>query len=396
MKYISNIKENFSLKDFNTFGFDVLCDFFVEIKNLEDLNDALDFADSKNIGLDKILFLGGGSNILLTERFEGLVIKNGMLGIPDISPPSGDTSLLKKTPSSSPLSRGELQSLLENKILVKCNGGEVWDDFVAWTLEEDLFGLENLSLIPGVVGTCPIQNIGAYGVEVKDVVFEVEVLDLKTRKVKFLKNSECEFGYRDSYFKRNKQKYFILSVTFELSKKFIPHLKYGIIKSELEKKNILEENITGKDVRNAVIGIRESKLPNPKILGNSGSFFKNPVVEETILENIQKYFQDVPSFEVFYNNAPRHFVSLLRSPLNSRGGDNLNRKYYKIPAGWLIEKAGFKGRKFGKVGVHAKQSLVLINLGGGTGKEILELAQRIQKKVQERFGIKLEMEVNIL
>ena len=374
------IQKNISLKSYNTFGFDVSVDFFVEIKKIEDLNKALDFAKSKKINLENILFLGGGSNILLTKNFKGLVIKNGMMGIFNISPPPAKLG--------TPL---KLRGDADDFVLVKCNGGEVWDDFVAWTLEQNLFGLENLSFIPGVVGTCPIQNIGAYGVEVKDTIYEVEVLDLETQEIKILKNSECEFGYRDSIFKRNKKKYFIISVTFKLSKKFNPNLKYGIIISELEKKNKFKnkadvlERITAQDVRNIIIEIRESKLPDPEVLGNSGSFFKNPVVLEGVLRNIQKNFGDVPNFEVGGELK-----------LGNHKGMPLQEKYFKIPAGWLIDKAGFKGKKMGNVGVHEKQALVLVNYGGGTGKEILELAKKIQGKVKDQFGIDLEMEVNVL
>jgi UDP-N-acetylmuramate dehydrogenase len=257
----------------------------------------------------------------------------------------------------------------ENIVLVKAMAGEVWHAFVLWTLENGLGGLENLSLIPGSVGAAPIQNIGAYGVELKDSFVRCEAMEIETGILKTFDKTDCEFDYRHSVFKTKlKNKYIITAVYFSLTK--LNHLlktEYGTIQTELALQGI--EHPTPSDISNAVISIRQQKLPDPKIIGNSGSFFKNPVVERAIFQSIKEKYPDMPFYEV---------------------GDLV-----KIPAGWLIEQAGFKGKRFGDAGVHTKQALVLVNYGNAKGKEILALSNKIRQTVFEKFGIQLTPEVNI-
>ncbi|HEX7412241.1 MAG TPA: UDP-N-acetylmuramate dehydrogenase, partial [Bacteroidales bacterium] len=292
-----------------------------------------------------LLLLGGGSNILFTKDVDGLVVKINITG-------------------------REILFQDEEIALVRVAAGETWDEFVAWSLEQGFNGLENLSLIPGNIGSSPIQNIGAYGIEVKDCVEEVEVMYLADGRLKLLSHAECRFAYRDSIFKHElKGKVAILSVTFRLNKSEKLNLAYGAISRELEVMDITAP--TSSDVREAVCQIRKSKLPDPAILGNAGSFFKNPTA----------------SFEI-YNNLVLKFPSLPSYP-QANGS-------YKLAAGWLIEQCGWKGFRVGDAGVHAAQALVLVNYGTATGKELLALATEIQQSVLAKFGIKLEMEVNIL
>ncbi|MCB0459925.1 MAG: UDP-N-acetylmuramate dehydrogenase [Flavobacteriaceae bacterium] len=331
---------NTSLKSYNTFGIDVKAKTFVEITSEKELIDALDqFRDE-----DKLV-LGGGSNMLLTKDVESVVFHLNSKG----------KEILKED---------------ENTILVKASAGENWHSLVLWCIEKNYGGLENLSLIPGNVGTSPIQNIGAYGVELKDVFYSCEAIHTKTLKKHTFSKEECKFGYRESIFKTTeKGNYIITNVTFQLTKKnHTLNTSYGVIEEVLTQKNIASPTI--KDISDAVISIRQSKLPDPKEIGNSGSFFKNPVISE----------KDFQHFITANPNAPFY-----------KAGDN-----YKIPAGWLIEQCGFKGKRFGDAGVHAKQALVLVNHGEATGKEIFELSQKIQQTVFENFGIKIETEVNII
>lgn len=334
------IQKHVSLKPYNTFGIDVKAESFALVQTLDDLISVLKTNPSK------LLILGGGSNVLLTKNFEGLVLHIGLKGI-------------------------EVLTKKNNTTLVKVEAGENWHYFVLWCLEHHLGGLENLSLIPGNVGAAPIQNIGAYGVELKDTFVSCEALNLKTLESETFSNSDCNFGYRNSIFKsKYKGQYIITSVTFELTHS-AHELKtsYGAISTELESMNI--ENPTIQDISKAVIAIRQSKLPDPKKLGNSGSFFKNPVVSKTQFETLQKEFPQMPSYPVSENEV-------------------------KIPAGWLIEMAGFKGKTFGNYGVHKHQALVLVNYGGASGLDILKLAQLVQKTIQTIFDIHLDAEVNIL
>ena len=258
-----------------------------------------------------------------------------------------------------------------NDIYLTVNAGENWHEFVLWCVSQNYGGVENLSLIPGNVGTCPIQNIGAYGVEVKDTITQVEAIEIETGKLVSFSNTECNFGYRNSIFKNEeKGKYVLTSVSFMLTKnEHSLNTSYGSIETELASKNI--KTPTLKNVSDAVIAIRQSKLPDPKKIGNSGSFFKNPVVSKEKFEILQNKFPNIPSY-------------------------NVSDSEVKVPAGWLIEQSGFKGKRFGEYGVHKKQALVLVNYGTASGKEIYTLAQKIQKTIKENFNIDLEIEVNVI
>ncbi|MFV0531805.1 MAG: UDP-N-acetylmuramate dehydrogenase [Flavobacteriales bacterium] len=338
-----NVKQNQSLKKYNTFGIDVLTNYFVEINNLEELNEL--FSDEKYKSLPKLI-LGGGSNILLTKDFEGITIKINLKGI------------FKEK------EEGDL-------VYIKASAGENWHQFILWNLNQNYGGLENLSLIPGNVGTAPMQNIGAYGVEIKNVFHKLDAYEIKTGEIKTFSLTDCQFGYRESIFKNTlKGQYIIVSVTFKLTKNHhVIKSSYGAIQEELTKKNI--QNPTIQDISKAVIAIRENKLPNPEKIGNSGSFFKNPVISKKHSEKLQKQFSDLISYPV-------------------------DDKHVKIAAGWLIEKAGWKGKRFEEVGVHDKQALVLVNYGNATGATVYNLSQDIIDDVKNKFQIHLEREVNII
>lgn len=335
------IKQNISLKPYNTFGLDVKARYFVSVSNVDELKSVLALKE-----YPEKLILGGGSNMLLTKDQNKLVIHINLKGI-------------------------EIISQNDDFVTVKANAGENWHEFVIWCMNHDFGGIENLSLIPGNVGTAPIQNIGAYGIELKDTFISCEGLSLKTFEIHTFSKSECEFGYRDSIFKRHeKNKFIITSVTFKFSKRNHKlNINYGTISSELKLLNIVNPSI--QDISKTVITIRESKLPNPKIIGNSGSFFKNPVITKHEFEVLLQNFPDAPSYAVSENEV-------------------------KIPAGWLIEKAGFKGKRFGEYGVHKNQALVLVNYGQAKGSDILKLSKLIQKTVLRLFNISIEAEVNIL
>ncbi len=329
-----------SLKFYNTFGIDVKAKEFTSVSSFSELQSALDKYQNR-----EIFVLGGGSNMLLTQDIEKPVIHINLKGI-------------------------EVVSQDENHVWVEAKAGENWHEFVLWTLENNFGGVENLSLIPGNIGSAPIQNIGAYGVELKDVFDSCKAINIKTQAIKTFSNSDCNFGYRESIFKgTEKGKYIILSVTLKLTKnKHKTSTSYGVIENELQKNGIT--NPTIQDISKAVIAIRESKLPNPKEIGNSGSFFKNPVVDRATFTKVQEKYPEMPFYEVSENEI-------------------------KIPAGWLIEQAGFKGKRFGDAGVHQKQALVLVNYGNATGKEIYDLAKTIQQTISDNFGIEIEMEVNV-
>jgi UDP-N-acetylmuramate dehydrogenase len=332
-----NIQKNISLKNYNTFGIDVIANRFVEINSLSDLK--------KIIASEKDLFLiGGGSNMLLTSNINKLVVHLNLKGI-----------IVNDTE--------------KEFVFVTAEAGENWHEFVLWCISQNYGGLENLSLIPGNVGTSPIQNIGAYGVEIKDTFYQLEALEIATGKIKTFTKEACNFGYRNSIFKNElKNKYIIINVTFKLTKhNHKTTISYGAIKNYLQ--NISEPSI--KDISNAVISIRESKLPNPKKIGNSGSFFKNPVINKELFQNLNKKYPSIPNYIISENEI-------------------------KIPAGWLIEQCGFKGKRFGDTGVHEKQALVLVNYGNATGEEIYNLAKKIQETVKNNFHINLEIEVNII
>ena len=330
---------NIDLKEFTTFGVSSIASFFAAFSSVEEAKELV-----KN-NTNELLILGGGSNLLLTKNFEGLVLKNEIKGISCVA-------------------------LNQNDVVLKVGAGEVWHDFVLYTIENNYYGIENMSLIPGSVGASPMQNIGAYGVEIKDVFEKLEALEIATGEIHTFSKIDCAFGYRESVFKRDLEgKYIITNVYFRLSLQENLNTKYGAIEAELASKGIIQA--TSKEVSNAVIAIRSSKLPNPAELGNAGSFFKNPVVPIEILNRIKISYENVPSYPV-------------------------DEKSVKIPAGWLIETAGWKGKQVGNCGVHKNQALVLVNYGGAQGNEILALSTEIIEDIKAKFDIELEREVNIL
>lgn len=335
------ILENFSLKNHNTFGIAAKAKFFVEINTISELEAILQDKNYPNK-----LILGGGSNMLIIQDIDALVIYINLKGI-------------------------EVLSKTDDKVIIKVMAGENWHDMVVWTLDQNFGGLENMSLIPGNTGTAPIQNIGAYGVELKDSFVSCEAIQVETQTGRTFSKEDCNFGYRQSYFKNEgKNKFVITSVSLELStKNHKLNTSYGAIEQELTKMGIL--NPTIKDVSNAVIAIRKSKLPDPNELGNSGSFFKNPIITNIDFEAFTKKNPTAPYYKV-------------------------SDEEYKIPAGWLIEQCGFKGKRYGDAGVHKNQALVLVNYGGATGKEILKLAEKIIGEVKSKFNIRLTPEVNLI
>jgi len=335
------ILRNFSLKNHNSFGIDVRADKFISIKSINDLRNLL-----RKSYASELFVLGGGSNMLLTGDIHKTVLHIALKG--------------KKVVSET-----------KNEVLIEACAGENWHEFVLWTLEQNYGGLENLSLIPGNVGTAPIQNIGAYGVELKDVFVSCKAMNVQTLEVQVFSLTECEFSYRNSVFKNQlKGQYIITSVIFRLTKEEHQlNIDYGAIKSELDKKGVTSPVI--QDISNAVIAIRKSKLPDPKEIGNSGSFFKNPIIGKNQFKELEEKFPEIPSYKISDNKI-------------------------KVPAGWLIDKAGFKGYRSGDAGVHKNQALVLVNYGAATGAELLMLSKKIQKKIKDQFNIDLEAEVNIL
>jgi len=335
-----HIQQNISLKPYNTFGIESEARYFVSVHTIEELQEALSLPNY----LKKFL-LGGGSNILLTGPIDALVIHVNLKGI-------------------------TIEDQNQDYIQLSCMAGENWHNFVLHCIDNNYGGLENMSLIPGNVGTAPIQNIGAYGVELKDVFLKCDAIEIATSKEVSFTHKQCDFGYRNSIFKTaNKGQYVITRVTFKLTKNNHKiQTQYGAINKHLSLSDIT--NPTIKNVSDAVIAIRQSKLPDPKKLGNSGSFFKNPVVDSKTFEAFHTKFPEAP----FYALANAAF---------------------KIPAGWLIEQAGFKGKRYGDAGVHKNQALVLVNYGNASGAQIWELALKIQKKVVQDFGILIEPEVNV-
>ena len=334
------ILKNYSLKAYNTFGLDTKAVNLLKVQSVTELKQAL------KLPYQPIFILGGGSNMLLTQDIAGLVIKNEIKGI----------EIIEET---------------EENVVINIGGGENWHQLVLWTIVNNYGGIENLSLIPGTVGAAPIQNIGAYGVELKDVFVKLEAINLSTGRKKTFGKKACQFGYRDSIFKKQlKGQYLISSVFLQLTKKnHQVNTNYGAIKASLAEKNI--KNPTIKAVSDAVIAIRSSKLPDPAELGNSGSFFKNPEVTRFHFKKLQKEFPNI----VFYD---------------------LPNGKVKIPAGWLIEQDGWKGKKIGNTGAHAKQALVLVNYGNATGEEVKKLAFKIIDSVENKYGIRLTPEVNII
>lgn len=334
------ISENISLKPFNTFGIDASARYFAAFASVEELHAIL--REKQGVPL---LILGGGSNLLLTQDFDGLVLKNEIRGI-------------------------EVVSENEHEAIVRAGAGEVWHEFVLYCIEKGFAGIENLSLIPGSVGASPMQNIGAYGVEIKDVFEKLEAYEIATGEIHTYTNAECAFGYRESIFKREaKGRYIITEVYFRLSKNASLNTSYGAIESELQAQGIGSPTI--RDVSNAVISIRSSKLPDPKKIGNAGSFFKNPVIDESLYQQIRQQYPEAPAYPAGPGKV-------------------------KMPAGWLIETAGWKGKTIGRYGVHTRQALVLVNYGGATGSQVYQLSSDILEDIYRRFGVTLEREVNIL
>jgi UDP-N-acetylmuramate dehydrogenase len=337
-----NILKNTSLKPFNTFGLEASAAFFTVI---DSNNELLELVQSTLFKSKAILILGGGSNILLTQDFKGLVVKNEIKGI-------------------------EITNENKNEVFLRVGSGEGWHQFVLFCIDNGFGGVENLSLIPGSVGAAPMQNIGAYGVEIKDVFLELEALNLTTGNIETFDNDACKFGYRESVFKHDlKGKYFITHVTFRLQKNPVLNLDYGAIRDTLNEETIHTPTLT--DVSNAVIKIRQSKLPDPAKIGNSGSFFKNPIISINQYDLLKITYPSLPSY-----------------PIDS--------ETVKVPAGWLIEKAGWKGKTIGEIGVHKNQALVLVNYGNGEGSEIKKLSEQIQASILEKFSINLYAEVNII
>ena len=337
----TSINSNYPLRDYNTFNISVNAKLFYEFKDKISLQKILKKEDLIN---ENILILGGGSNILFSKNYDGLILKNGILGI----------NIISET---------------NNHVEVKVGAGENWHEFVLWSINNNLSGIENLALIPGLVGASPIQNIGAYGMEVKDTITNVKFIDIKNGIEKSLNNKDCNFEYRSSIFKKElKNKTIITDVTFKLSKTDLNIIKYGAIKSELKS---LKEKPSSKAICQAVINIRSRKLPNPKELGNSGSFFKNPIITNNKYTQLKKNFPDL----VAYKES------------NTR---------MKIAAGWLIERAGWKGFKEKNVGVYKNQALVLVNHGNASGQDIIDLSKKIQESIFQKFQIEILPEVNII
>lgn len=336
------VQTNVSLKPYNTFGIAAIAKYFVEVSDIEQLKEILQHPDYQGV---ERLILGGGSNLLLTKDFDGIAIKIVIKGI-------------------------EKYREDEQNIWLKAGAGEIWHDLVLYCVNNGYAGIENLSLIPGTVGAAPMQNIGAYGVEIKEVFESLEAIEIKTGKSRIFTKEECQFGYRESIFKHAvKGEYVIVNVSFKLNKTPVYHVEYGAIKDTLAEMGV--EKLSIKAISNAVISIRQSKLPNPAEIGNAGSFFKNPEIPKAQFDLLKEQFPAIPSYPV-------------------------NEQTVKVPAGWLIEQAGWKGQRFGNIGVHARQALVLVNYGNGKGNEIKELSQKIQDSIKEKFGIQLSAEVNFI
>ncbi len=331
------IEQNYSLKHHNTFGIDAKCEKFVEYCSESEAKEVAELLRSSHV---PFIIIGGGSNLLLTRDFDGIVVHSACKGV----------------------------SRNGNKLV--CGSGEVFDDIVAHSVNVGLYGAENLSLIPGDVGASAVQNIGAYGAEVKDLIRSITAVEIATGKVRVFNNAECEYSYRQSRFKHDwKNQYLIVSVEYEFSEVFEPRLDYGNIRAELEKSGIAKPS--PQELRDAIIRIREAKLPDPKVLGNAGSFFMNPIVPREKYNELAAKFGSLPHYDI-------------------------DDYQVKIPAGWMIEQCGWKGKSMGRAGVHDKQALVLVNRGGATGQEILLLCRRIQADVKQKFDVDIYPEVNVI
>ena len=329
---------NYSLLQHNTFGIDAKCSRYLEYSTVAEAQEVAKILRASDTSY---IIIGGGSNLLLTKDYDGIVVRSTV----------------------------NCQLSTVNSQLA-CGSGEVWDDVVAYCVDHQLYGAENLSLIPGDVGASAVQNIGAYGVEVKDLITSVEAVEIATGDIRIFSKEECGYAYRDSRFKHEwKNQYLITHVTYQLQTVFEPRLDYGNIRAELERKGITKP--TAQQLRQVIIDIRNAKLPDPKVMGNAGSFFMNPIVSKEKYEQLASQYEGMPHYTV-------------------------DADHEKIPAGWMIEKCGWKGKSMGRAGVHDKQALVLVNRGGATGQEIVALCETIQRDVKEKFGIEIFPEVNII
>lgn len=332
---------DYSLKQHNTFGIDVKCKRFVEFESVDDLKQIISSLTEHDRPL---LFIGGGSNLLFTDDYDGTVLHSAIKGHEAVATDDG--------------------------ILLRCGSGETWDDIVDMCVTHGWYGMENLSLIPGEVGASAVQNIGAYGVEAKDLIFKVEAVDVNTGDLCEFSNEDCGYSYRYSKFKDEwKDRFVITYVTYKLSNEFSPHLDYGNILAELDKRRIVTPD--SRQLRDIIIDIRKEKLPDPNVKGNAGSFFKNPVVSKEKYEELVARYGSVPHYTV-------------------------DEQHEKIPAGWMIDRCGWKGKSLGPAGVHSRQALVLVNNGGAKGKDILHLCNVVKKDVKDEFGIDINPEVNII
>lgn len=334
---------DYSLKAHNTFGIDAKCSRFLEFSTVDEAQSLLPTLHDED---SPLMILGGGSNLLLTKDFQGTVVHSAIMG-------------------------AEAHETGDGHVLLRCGSGETWDDIVDLCVSRGWYGAENLSLIPGDVGASAVQNIGAYGVEAKDLITLVEAVEIATGRLVQFTNDECQYSYRQSRFKQDwRGRFFITHVTYRLSLTFEPHLDYGNIRTELEAKGY-DRDVTAAQLRQVIIDIRNAKLPDPKFEGNAGSFFMNPVVKR------QKYER----LAAMYPNMPHYTV---------------DAEHEKIPAGWMIDQCGWKGKTLGRAGVHDRQALVLVNKGGATGDEIVHLCEQIRMDVLNRFGIEIHPEVNIV
>lgn len=344
---------DYSLLAHNTFGIDAKCKRFLEYSSVE---EAQQIVAGLTAADQPLLILGGGSNLLLTGDYEGTVIHSAIKGIEVL-----DNETLAVAEG------GNLKN--PDFVFLNCGSGEVFDDVVAYAVEHGYHGAENLSIIPGEVGASAVQNIGAYGVEAKDIIYKVETVEIATGKVVVFDNQDCQYSYRQSRFKHEwKDKYLVTHVIYRLSKHFVPDLDYGNIRTSLTAKGI--ENPTAQQLRDVIIEIRNAKLPDPKVQGNAGSFFMNPIVEKAKYEELAAQYSGMPHYTI-------------------------DAGHEKIPAGWMIDQCGWKGKSLGRAGVHDKQALVLVNRGGATGQEIVNLCETIRKDVKLKFGIDIHPEVNV-
>ena len=360
---------DYSLLAHNTFGIDAKCRRFLEYSSVE---EAQQLVSSLTLSDFPLLIVGGGSNLLLTGDYPSTVIHSAIKGIRILgdeevtSSSQGDSSLSSSSLGDSSLSSSAVDS---DSVFLECGSGEVFDDVVAFAVAHGYHGAENLSIIPGEVGASAVQNIGAYGVEAKDIIYKVEAVEIATGKVVVFDNADCQYSYRQSKFKHEwRDKYLMTHVIYRLSRHFVPDLDYGNIRSSLEQKGISQP--TAQQLRDVIIEIRNAKLPDPKVQGNAGSFFMNPIVDKAKYEELAALYPGMPHYTI-------------------------DAEHEKIPAGWMIDQCGWKGKSLGKAGVHDKQALVLVNRGGATGADIVRLCETIQKDVKEKFGIEIHPEVNV-